>query len=32
MVERTSLSEDDLNSLQKLIDAKKESLKKSGDR
>ena len=32
MVERTSLSEDDLNSLQKLINAKKESLKKSGDR
>ncbi|MAG93828.1 MAG: transcriptional regulator [Planctomycetaceae bacterium] len=28
MVERTSLSEDDLESLQKLIDAKKQSLKK----
>jgi len=32
MVERTPLSEDDLNSLQKLIDAKKQSLKKRGDR
>ncbi len=32
LVERTSLSENDLNSLQKLIDAKKESLKKSGGR
>lgn len=31
MVERTSLSEADLDSLQKLIDAKKESLKKRGD-
>src|SRR5579863_3949029 len=28
MVERTSLSEDDLDSLQKLIDSKKKSLKK----
>ncbi len=32
MVERTSLSEADLDSLQKLIDAKKKSLKKRGDR
>ncbi|SIN82077.1 Predicted transcriptional regulator [Singulisphaera sp. GP187] len=31
MVERTPLSEADLDSLQKLIDAKKESLKKRGD-
>jgi BlaI family penicillinase repressor len=31
IVERMSLSEDDLNSLQKLIDAKKQSLKKRGD-
>lgn len=28
MVERTALSEDDLNALQKLIDAKKQSLRK----
>ncbi len=32
MVEQTSLSEDDLDSLQKLIDARKKSLKKRGDR
>jgi BlaI family penicillinase repressor len=32
MVERMSLSEDDLDSLQKLIDAKKQSLKTRGDR
>jgi predicted transcriptional regulator len=32
MVEQTSLSEADLDSLQKLIDAKKESLKKRGRR
>ena len=31
MVERTALSADDLDSLQKLIDAKKKSLKKRGD-
>jgi predicted transcriptional regulator len=31
MVERTSLSEDDLDSLQKLIDARKESLRKRQD-
>ena len=30
MVERTPLSEDDLDALQKLIDAKKQSLKKRG--
>ncbi len=30
MVEQTSLSKDDLDALQKLIDAKKQSLKKSG--
>ena len=32
MVEQTSLSEDDLDSLQKLIDARKKSLKKRGER
>jgi BlaI family transcriptional regulator, penicillinase repressor len=32
MVERTSLSEDDLESLQKLIDARKKSLKKRGEK
>jgi len=32
MVERVSLSEDDLDVLQKLIDAKKKSLKKRGAR
>jgi BlaI family penicillinase repressor len=32
MVEQTALSEDDLDSLQKLIDARKKSLKKRGDR
>src|SRR6476620_2240538 len=32
MVERLSLSEDDLHSLQKLIDSKKQSLKKRRDR
>ena|ERR1017187_3639526 len=32
MVERASLSEDDLDSLQKLIDARKQSLKKRGHR
>jgi BlaI family penicillinase repressor len=32
MVERMPLNEDDLDSLQKLIDAKKRSLKKRGDR
>jgi BlaI family penicillinase repressor len=32
MVERTALSEDDLDSLQKLIDAKKQSLKTRGDK
>ena len=32
MVERVSLSEADLDALQKLIDAKKKSLKKRGDR
>lgn len=32
MVERTSLSEEDLDSLQRLIDAKKRSLKERGDR
>jgi BlaI family transcriptional regulator, penicillinase repressor len=32
MVERISLSEDDLDSLQKLIDAKKRALKKRGDK
>jgi BlaI family penicillinase repressor len=31
MVERTSLTEDDLFALQKLIDSKKKSLKKRGD-
>jgi BlaI family penicillinase repressor len=31
MVEQMSLSEDDLDALQKLIDAKKQSLKKRGD-
>jgi BlaI family transcriptional regulator, penicillinase repressor len=31
MVERMSLSEDDLDSLQKLIDAKKRALKKRGN-
>jgi predicted transcriptional regulator len=30
MVERSPLSEDDLNALQRLIDAKKQSLKKRG--
>ena len=30
MVEQTSLSEDDLNAIQKLIDAKKQSLNKRG--
>lgn len=30
LVERSPLSEDDLNALQKLIDAKKQSLKKRG--
>ena len=32
MVEQTSLSEEDLDALQKLIDAKKRSLKKPADR
>jgi BlaI family transcriptional regulator, penicillinase repressor len=32
MVERVPLNEGDLDSLQKLIDAKKKSLKKRGDR
>ncbi len=32
MVERMALSEEDLDSLQKLIDAKKQTLKKRGDR
>jgi len=32
MVERMALSEEDLDSLQELIDAKKRSLKKRGDR
>lgn len=32
MVERTSLSEEDLDSLQKLIDARKQSLQSEGDR
>jgi BlaI family transcriptional regulator, penicillinase repressor len=32
MVEQTSLSEEDLDSLQKLIDSRKRSLKKRGDR
>ena len=32
MVERTSLGEDDLDVLEKLIDAKKQSLKKRGDK
>lgn len=32
MVEQTSLSEEDLDSLQKLIDARKRSLKKRGGR
>jgi BlaI family penicillinase repressor len=32
MVERVSLSEDDIDVLQKLIEAKKKSLKKRGDR
>jgi predicted transcriptional regulator len=32
MVERTSLNEDDLAALQKLIDAKKKSLQKPGKR
>jgi predicted transcriptional regulator len=32
LVKQTSLSEDDLDSLQKLIGAKKKSLKKRGDR
>jgi len=32
MVERTTLSEEDLDSLQRLIDAKKRSLKERGDR
>jgi BlaI family transcriptional regulator, penicillinase repressor len=32
MVERMSLSEDDLDSLQKLIDAKKRALKKRGEK
>jgi predicted transcriptional regulator len=31
MVERTSLTADDLDALQKLIDSKKKSLKKRGD-
>ena len=31
LVERTPLSEDDLDALQKLIDARKQSLKKRGD-
>jgi BlaI family transcriptional regulator, penicillinase repressor len=31
MVERVSLSEDDIDALQKLIEAKKKSLKKPGD-
>ena len=31
LVEQTSLSEDDLDSLQKLIDVKKQALKKRGD-
>ncbi len=31
MVERMSLNEDDLDSLQKLIDAKKQALKKRGN-
>jgi predicted transcriptional regulator len=32
MVERVSLSEDDIDVLEKLIEAKKKSLKKRGDR
>ena len=32
MVERTALSEDDLDALQKLIDTKKKSLKKRGEK
>jgi predicted transcriptional regulator len=32
MVEQTSLNEDDLDSLQKLIDSKKKSLKRRGGR
>ena len=32
MVERTSLSENDLNALQKLIDSKKKLLKKRGEK
>lgn len=32
IVEQTSLSEDDLDSLQKLIDVKKQALKKLGDK
>jgi BlaI family transcriptional regulator, penicillinase repressor len=32
MVERTALSEEDLDSLQELIDSKKQSLKKRGGR
>ena len=32
LVEQTALSEDDLDSLQKLIDVKKQALKKSGEK
>ncbi|MGC8638422.1 MAG: hypothetical protein ACP5XB_00925 [Isosphaeraceae bacterium] len=32
LVERTPLTEEDLDALQKLIDAKKQSLKKRRDR